>query len=470
MKLNKLYQIFTLCILVGTFSSSKSTSELDYFDNFENKYKTAHYDKLHLEYRPNIELRPDFRPSVHVNATLTPGEETMKVSTKIDLDEQQIGEIIKAIFQQLPEAADNSATDIKESFQTIIGSMINLENAVRYGYPLAFWTGLSLSGIYGSRVLWKVIEQRLINPKPAIVLPGAKYGYWDRVKLWLKGYTSPPMIFDEQVKYRLTEIQEKTKYIRKHIHKRQTATYDNLLLYGKPGTGKTLFAQVLADCTDMDFLPVTAASLLQSGVEGIKYFNELLDMANRSKYGLILFVDEADALFIDRDNLDPSSDHYKVLNHILALTGTSSSKFMLIAATNHAYIMDAAMGRRFQDRILMPLPNEATRKELITLYIDTILYNKTKNSADFIAVTQSILTPQIVNLIAQKTSGLSHAEIKDMVHAMHKKALCTETGIIAALHINDAVNQALEKAFVLQVDKKKRDQRFENNKTVSTNT
>jgi AAA+ superfamily predicted ATPase len=467
MKLNQFSPIVLLCVIVGTFSPLEGFSQIDYHDDFGNP-QTAHYKELNLQCKPHVEVKPLFQPHIEVNprvtAILTPGSETMKVSTKIDLDERQIGEIIKAIFQQLPTAADKSAGDIKESFQTIIGSMINTENAIRYGYPLAFWTALSLSGIYGSRVLWKVIEKKLIDPKPDIILPGSKYGYWDRIKRWRNGYSSPPMIFDQQVKYRLTEIQEKTKTIRNHIHKGKTASYDNLLLYGKPGTGKTLFAQILADYTDMDLLPVTAASLLQSGVEGIQYFNELLDMAHRSKYGIILFVDEADALFIDRDNLDPSSDHYKVLNHILALTGTGSSKFMLIAATNHAYVMDAAMGRRFQDRVLMPLPDEATRKELITLYCNSVLYNETKNSEDFIDAAESLLTQQVTNCIAQKTAGLSHAEIKDMVYAMHKKALCTETGIIAAVHINDAVNQAIEKARVLQVDKSKREQRFESNK------
>lgn len=267
------------------------------------------------------------------------------------------------------------------------------------------------------------------------------------------------MIFDQEVKDRLIEIQEKTKNIRKHILEGKTATYDNLLLHGLPGTGKTLFAQILADYTDMDFLPVTAASLLQSGVEGIKYFNELLDIANKSKYGVIIFVDEADALFIDRDTLDPASDHYKVLNHILALTGNGSSKFMLVAATNHAYVMDEAMGRRFQDRVLMPLPHDATRKELIELYANTVLYDKKNNNSDFIATAQSLLTPQKISFIVQQTAGLSHAEIKDMIYAMHKKALATKTGLIAEIQVNNAINEAIKKSFALKEDKKQRARR-----------
>lgn len=447
MKMGEFYHLLTLCLI------ATSISAVDHYGSFgsenRNTQSSVHYDNLILQ----------VLPAADITASLVPSKQPVKV--EVDLNEQQIETIMTKIFEQLPAAAENSADDIKEAFQTVMGSFINLENAIRYGYPIAFWAALSLSGIYGSRVLWKVIEKKLVDPKPDILLPGSKYGYWDRLKRQRANYTSPSMIFDQQIKDRLIEIQEKTKNIRNHIRDGKTATYDNLLLHGKPGTGKTLFAQILADYTDMDFLPVTAASLLQSGVEGVKYFNELLDMAKRSTYGIIIFVDEADALFIDRNTLSPSSDHYKVLNHILALTGTGSSKFMLIAATNHAYVMDEAMGRRFQDRVLMPLPDATTRKELITLYSNTVLYNTIKNSSDFVSAARSLLTDAMINTIIQKTASLSHAEIKDMIYAMHKKALATTTGIITATHRDDAVNQAIEKALALQTDQQKREQRSE---------
>ncbi len=297
-----------------------------------------------------------------------------------------------------------------------------------------------------------VIKTKLTTHAPVILLSGSKYGRTDRLKRWWVGYKTPPMIFDASVKERLEEIQEKTKNIRDHIYKGQKITYDNLLLYGPPGTGKTLFAQILADKTDMDFLPVTAASLLQSGVEGIKYFDELMMMANQSKYGTILFVDEADALFVDRDTLRPDSDHYKVLNHILAATGSGSNKFMLIAATNHAYVMDPAMGRRFQDRVLMPLPDENTRKELLNLYMNEQLYDTKNRSSQFVSAAHSILTTEKIDEIAKQTVGLSHAEIKDMVTIMGKKANATKDGIITQRNVDTAVSEAIEKKKALERD------------------
>lgn len=241
-----------------------------------------------------------------------------------------------------------------------------------------------------------------------------------------------------------------------------------LLLYGKPGTGKTLFAQLLADFTDMDFLPVTAGSLLQSGILGIKYVNELVNLANNSKYGAIIFVDEADGLFVDRNTLNPESDHYKVLNHILALTGSGSNKFMLVAATNHAYLLDEAMGRRFQDRVLMPVPDAKTRLELLHLYINLLIFNEKEHDKEFVAVARQLLNSTALNTIVQATDGLSHAEIKDMVVAIAKKAAATKTGMITQAHINSAVVQAVEKHRVGEEDKAQKEKRLGKNVVVDS--
>jgi AAA+ superfamily predicted ATPase len=349
---------------------------------------------------------------------------------------------------------EDIAPQLKETWQTLIGTFLNSENAIRFASPIALFGILALSGFYGTRVFWKVLEKNLLSPKPQIVQPGSKYGWIDRWKRSRAGYKTPAMIFDESVKAQLEEIKEKTKNIRDNIRKGKKITYDNLLLYGKPGTGKTLFAQILADYTDMDFLCVTAASLLQSGVEGIKYFDEILEMANKSKYGVILFIDEAEALFVNRDLLKPDSDHYKVLNHLLAATGSGSNKLMIIAATNHAYVMDPAMGRRFQERIKMPLPNEQTRKDLLNLYIKEYLSDEAFVGFGEIH-NNSLLTPQRITAIVQATAGLSHAEIKNMVELMNKYANASENGILREQHIQNAVDRTLAKKEAFKKDKAK---------------
>lgn len=345
------------------------------------------------------------------------------------------------------------APQLKKTFQLTIGSLLNSENAVRFGWPVALFGIVAISGFFGARIGWKLLEKKLLSPKPTILQPGSKYGWIDRWKRSRANYTTPSMIFDETVKEQLEEIQEKTKNIRHQISSGKKITYDNLLLYGKPGTGKTLFAQILADNTDMDFLSVTAASLLQSGIEGIKYFDEIVEMASNSKYGVILFIDEADALFINRDLLNPESDHYKLLNHILAATGNGSNKMMVIAATNHAHVMDPAMGRRFQDRVKMPLPNEQTRKDLLNLYLNEYFFDAADIDYKSTQAARTIFTPAYITAIAQQTTGLSHAEIKDMVVIMSKKANATAEGVLNIHHVESAIVQAIEKVAALKRDK-----------------
>lgn len=356
------------------------------------------------------------------------------------------------------EAQTTLFPEMTTAFRGLMDTAINKRNVFQFGGLTALSLAVTATGYYLTKFLWEFLSYKVFNPKPVILLPETNYGRIDRVKRWWNGYTTPKMVFDAQVKERLLEIEEKTKHIhthnRKRRNKRNKMSYDNLLLHGLPGTGKTLFARILADHTNMDFVATTAASLLQSGVTGVKYFNDIMKMAQRSSYGMIIFIDEADSLFVDRDTLSPDSDHYKILSHILALTGDGNSNFMLIAATNHAYVMDTAMSRRFQDRVLMPLPNTQTRKELIDLYMNKLLFNKHAQSRLFIKTAHTLLNKQMLEIIIDKTATLSHAEIKDMINAIHKKAYASAQQMITQKHINDAIDQAIEKHESIALDEK----------------
>ena len=362
------------------------------------------------------------------------------------------------------EAEKKLFPELSTTFRGFMGSAINSHNVFRFGGLTALSFAVSITGYYATKLLWEVISYKILHPKPVILLPDTNYGRWDRIKRWWNGYSTPSMIFDTAVKERLEEVEEKTKYIRdynkKRKNRRNKISYDNLLLYGKPGTGKTLFARVLADKTNMDFVATTAASLLQSGTAGVKYWNDIMAMAKRSSYGMILFIDEADALFVDRETLNPESDHYKVLSHILAILGDGNTSFMLIAATNHAYIMDSAMGRRFQDRVHMPLPDVHTRAELISLYSDSFLFNTKKNNKVFVENSRKIFNKKRMERIVQQSEGLSHAEIKDMIAGMHKKACASKDGMLTKKHIRDSINQAIEKHKIMEEEKKKREERI----------
>jgi AAA+ superfamily predicted ATPase len=382
---------------------------------------------------------------------------------------RQIQEATRAGTKIMGVGAEGFATGLQQEvfphlekgFRDFFTSFINVENAIRYGGPMAIAVGIPLA----TTITLRVLEKRLLNPKPEIIESEAypKYGRIDRLQRWWSGYKTPEVIFDQEVKNHLMEIEEKTKNIRDHIlNGDKEATYTNLLLYGPPGTGKTLFARVLADYTDMDFLPVDGTRLLQSELS----FNEIIDMAKRSKYGTIIFIDEADSLFIDRQFLMTSKapdalSQYKALNHILGLTGQKNNKYMIVAATNNPHVLDEAMDRRFPDTVEMPLPSTSTRAALLNLYIGNQLFNEKNNTKEFIAAAHSLLTPNVIQTIAQQTEGFSPDKLESMIKAIRDSARATKSGIITQSGINDAIKRALKKHQDFIKNKEKRTKAFE---------
>ncbi len=328
-------------------------------------------------------------------------------------------------------------------------------SAVYRGVHLTIPPLVGIIAMQGTKIGLEVIRRDILIPKPAILIKKQKpvYGKIDRLRHWWSGTKPQEMIFNQKTRDRLIEIEKKTSSLHDLIKGGKERTYANLLLHGEPGTGKTLFARTLAEKTDMNFLPVTAASLLQAGVEGIKYFDELVNMANNSTYGTIIFIDEADALFTDRTTISPDSEHYKVLSHILSIIDGRSDTFMIIAATNHAYLLDPAMERRFQDHVLMPLPDTSTRIDLIILYISQILFNEKQTNAQFVVAAKALFTPPLITEIATKTAGLSHAEIADMIGAMRDKAELNNRSLIIQ-DVQSATDEAIEKKQAYKKDKK----------------
>ena len=441
MKLNQIYRLLLLCCIA--LLPFQSLSFLNETELYKKKYweLQGDYGKSQakvMELKERLSHMPGSSPEypLHTQSTLESmipkTMEAIEKNPTISNFGSKLGNAIEGYFET--------------EFLTERSKMEAIGHAV---YKGALWATVPLMSVLllkGAEAGIEVIKHKLTTPAINILRPETKYGRADRWKRWWKGYKTPPMIFDTSVKKRLEEIETVTKNIRDHIQKgtKKDVKYRNLLLYGKPGTGKTLFATILADKTDMDFLSVSAGDLLQSGAEGKKYFDDLVEMANRSKYGTIIFIDEADGLFIARDELLKAKalDHLVVLNHILGATGSGSNKFMLVAATNNAYSLDPAMGRRFQDRVEMPLPNETTRVELLTLYIK----DKLSKSTD-------LLTPEKIQTIAHRTAGLSHAELSDMVNAMSTKADTNKDGRLTEDNIESAIEEAIEKMKAAEKDR-----------------
>jgi len=137
-----------------------------------------------------------------------------------------------------------------------------------------------------------------------------------------------------------------------------------ILLYGLPGTGKTMVAKAIANELDAAFFSVKCSDILSKWVGGSEQnVKNLFDSAHKYKTAIIFF-DEFEAIGSKREDEDSASK--ALVPEILAqMQGfkTSKNELLVLAATNRPWMIDSAFLRpgRFGIHIKVDLPNEAAR-------------------------------------------------------------------------------------------------------------
>lgn len=299
--------------------------------------------------------------------------------------------------------------------------------------------------VYGVPLGFRMLEKAWMTPK--LIIASSKKTLWE--KLFGKTAEKPAtMVFSPTLKSRLDEITQVTTGINQKILSGKTnVKYRNLLLYGPPGTGKTMFATELAKRSGMEYVFMSGSSFSKfKDGEGIEALDELFAWANKSK-GLMIFIDEAETFLSKRENMDPQSKSYLLLNNFLNYTGTRSDKFMIVFATNHKDVLDSAMYRRIDDLVEVTLPGFAQRIELINVYVRNILFDEKNNEKDLVRSAMKMFTKDTVEKIAQKTKGLSGSEIEGIVNAIKTSADIATPSIVTMPLIDRVVTQAIEKYF-----------------------
>lgn len=170
-----------------------------------------------------------------------------------------------------------------------------------------------------------------------------------------------------------------------------------ILLYGPPGVGKTYIAKATAGEIKAMFLSIGIDDILDMWLgQSEKKLHKLFETA-RELAPTVLFVDEVDALGIDRMKIATSAT--TLVNQFLTeMDGINSinNKVMVIGATNTPWSVDPAFRRpgRFDKIIFVPPPDEIARAEIFKIH----LQGKPVKSIDYLE-------------LAKKTLGFSGADI-----------------------------------------------------------
>lgn len=200
-----------------------------------------------------------------------------------------------------------------------------------------------------------------------------------------------------------------------------------VLLYGKPGTGKTLIAKAIAGEADVPFISMSGSEFIEmfAGL-GASRVRKLFDRA-RKLSPCIVFIDEIDAIGARRtSNSGAETENNQTLNQLLVeMDGFSSEETIIVlAATNRPEMLDKALLRpgRFDRQITIPVPDLKGRLEILKIHAED------KKISDDVNLES----------IAEDTAGFTGAELANILN---------EAAIIATINKHEEIeNSDIEEA------------------------
>ncbi|MHA3027485.1 AAA family ATPase [Chromohalobacter israelensis] len=138
------------------------------------------------------------------------------------------------------------------------------------------------------------------------------------------------------------------------------------ILFGPPGCGKTLAAEVIAFELDLPLAIVRLDALVSSFLgETAANLRKVFDfIANQP---MVVLFDEFDAIGKERDDSAEHGELRRVVNAVLQMMDAYQGKSLILAATNHERILDTAIWRRFDESIDFPLPSEQQIQQVLLL-------------------------------------------------------------------------------------------------------
>lgn len=188
-----------------------------------------------------------------------------------------------------------------------------------------------------------------------------------------------------------------------------------ILLFGPPGCGKTLLAAAAAAEIDGYFINVDAASMMSKWLgEAEKNISKLFKMARSLNENegvpVLLFIDEIDSLLGQRNG--EVGGEVRVKNQFLTemdgINGKSKeSQLYIIGATNKPWSLEAGFLRRFQKRIYVTLPDNASRTNLFNQY------TKPLNTEEALRIEE----------LAKISDGYSASDVKDICQSVQLRVV-----------------------------------------------
>ncbi|KAF2575303.1 hypothetical protein F2Q70_00000121 [Brassica cretica] len=181
-----------------------------------------------------------------------------------------------------------------------------------------------------------------------------------------------------------------------------------ILLFGPPGTGKTMLAKAVATEAGANFINISMSSITSKWFgEGEKYVKAVFSLASKIAPSVI-FVDEVDSMLGRRENPGEHEAMRKMKNEFMinwdGLRTKDRERVLVLAATNRPFDLDEAVIRRLPRRLMVNLPDATNRSKILSVIL-----------------AKEEIGPDVdLEAIANMTDGYSGSDLKNLcVTAAH---------------------------------------------------
>jgi SpoVK/Ycf46/Vps4 family AAA+-type ATPase len=181
-----------------------------------------------------------------------------------------------------------------------------------------------------------------------------------------------------------------------------------ILLFGPPGTGKTMLAKAVATEAGANFINISMSSITSKWFgEGEKYVKAVFSLASKIAPSVI-FVDEVDSMLGRRENPGEHEAMRKMKNEFMVnwdgLRTKDRERVLVLAATNRPFDLDEAVIRRLPRRLMVNLPDATNRAKIMRV----------------ILAKEDLAADVDLEALANMTDGYSGSDLKNLcVTAAH---------------------------------------------------
>lgn len=268
-------------------------------------------------------------------------------------------EQIKALFRAFAEKND-------ASFFKIAETVISEELAANHH---SFATELKKVLTQVARPIREPLASRQMLP-----LPRDRRNGDPLIHLTEGRVTQDQVVFSKECEARIGRIIEEHRK-RIELAKYGYAPKTKILFWGPPGCGKTYTAHYLGHELALPVGVIHLNAIISSFLgDTASHLQRIFDLAASTP--MILLLDEVDAVAKDRDDPHDVGELKRVVNSLLqAIDFFESTQSLVIAASNHQYLLDPAVWRRFDEIVQFPLPDEEQRERYIRLLLNGVEFD-----------------------------------------------------------------------------------------------